>query len=98
MTTSIGYYDDRTVDNASSNIYGNLAVEYLINPAGTWRVKAYTRIGERDDNFYYLNEGFNNYVAGVALMYKQDFDFRNRNRNRSKTTRKEAKNTKRKTD
>lgn len=84
MTTSIGYYDDRTVTNAYNNIYGNLAVEYLINPAGTWRVKAYTRIGERDDNFYYINEGFNNYVAGVALMYKQDFDFRNRKKTKGK--------------
>jgi hypothetical protein len=86
MTTSFGYYDDRTVTSAYNNIYGNLSVEYRINPAGTWRVKAYTRIGERDDLFYYLDEGFNNYVAGVALMYNQDFDFRNRNRNRSRKT------------
>ena len=87
MSTSIGYYDDRKVTNAYQNIYGNLEVEYLINPAGTWRVKAYTRIGDRDDLFYYFDEGFNNYVAGVALMYKQDFDFRKRNR--SKKTRKD---------
>ena len=91
MTTSIGYYDDRNVTNAYNNIYGNLAVEYLINPAGTWRVKAYTRIGERDDNFYYFDEGYNNYVAGVALMYKQDFDFRNRNRHKSKKTKESKK-------
>ena len=66
-------------------------MEYRINPAGTWRVKAYTRIGERDDLFYYLDEGFNNYVAGVALMYNQDFDFRNRNRNKSKKTKESKK-------
>ena len=86
MTTSFGYYDDRTVTSAYNNIYGNLSVEYRINPAGTWRVKAYTRIGERDDLFYYLDEGFNNYVAGVALMYNQDFDSRNRNRNKARKT------------
>lgn len=91
MSTSIGYYDDKTVSNAYRNIYGNIAVEYLINPAGTWRVKAYTRIGDRDENFYYLDEGYNNYVAGVALMYNQDFDFRKRNKTKkssksSKTT------------
>lgn len=79
MTTSFGYYDNRAVTNAYQNIYGNLSVEYLINPAGTWRVKAYTRIGERDD-YYYLDDNFNNYVAGVALMYNQDFDSPRRNR------------------
>ena len=91
MSTSIGYYDDKSVSNAYRNIYGNIAVEYLINPAGTWRVKVYTRIGDRDENFYYLDEGYNNYVAGVALMYNQDFDFRKRNKTKkssktSKTT------------
>jgi hypothetical protein len=89
MSTSIGYYDDKTVTNAYRNIYGNLSVEYLINPSGTWRVKAYTRIGDRDDNFYYLDEGYNNYVAGAALMYKQDFDIRKRNK-----TKKNRKSTK----
>ena len=91
MTTSIGYYDDKLVSNAYRNIYGNITVEYLINPAGTWRVKAYTRIGDRDENFYYLDEGYNNYIAGAALMYKQDFDFRNRNRNKTKKSRKTSK-------
>lgn len=94
ITTSIGYYDDKLVSNAYRNIYGNIAVEYLINPSGTWRVKAYTRIGDRDEYFYYLDEGYsNNYIAGAALMYKQDFDFRNRNRNKTKKSRKTSKNT-----
>ena len=82
MSTSIGYYDDRTVENAYNNIYGDFTVEYLINPSGTWRVKAYTYIGQRDDYYYYLGNDYNNYVAGVALSYKQDFDSRKRNRNR----------------
>lgn len=75
MSTSIGYYDDRSADNAYNNIYGNFSVEYNINKSGTWRLKAYTYIGERDDNYYY-NENYNNYTAGVALAYKQDFDFK----------------------
>lgn len=94
MTTSFGYYDDRSVQSAYNNIYGNLSVEYRINPAGTWRVKAYTRIGERDDIFYYLDEGFNNYVAGVALMYNQDFDTRKRDRDKSKKSKEQKKSEK----
>ncbi len=82
MSTRIGYYDDRKVTDAYSNIYGDFSVEYLINKAGTWRLKAYTYIGQRDDTHYYDNP--NNYVAGVALSYKQNFDIRTRNRNKNK--------------
>ena len=94
MSTSFGYYDDRAVSNAYRNLYGNISVEYLINPSGTWRVKAYTRIGERDDLFYALDNNYSNYVAGGALIYKQDFDSRSRNRNKTK----KSKNTKKSTD
>ena len=73
MSTSIGYYDDRTAQAAYNNIYGDISVEYSINQSGTWRVKAYTYIGNRD-NTYYLYENAYNYTAGVALAYKQDFD------------------------
>ena len=83
MSTSIGYYDDRTVDNAYNNIYGDFTVEYNINKSGTWRLKAYTYIGQRDDNYYYLGNDYNNYVAGVALTYKQDFDGKKRNRKKA---------------
>lgn len=78
MSTRFGYYDDRSAQNAYNNIYGDLTVEYSINPAGTWKVKAFTYIGERDDNYNYLGDRYNNYVAGVALTYKQDFDSRKR--------------------
>ena len=86
MSTRIGYYDDRTSNGAYSNIYGDLTVEYVINKSGTWRVKAFTYIGERDDDYYYDNP--NNYVAGAALTYKQDFDTRKRNRKQGKTSKK----------
>jgi len=80
MSTSIGYYDDKTAD-ASNNIYGDFTVEYNINKEGTWKLKAYTYIGEHDENYY--NPDVNsqiNYTAGVALAYKQSFDSRQRRR------------------
>lgn len=72
MSTSIGYYDDRTYKSATNNIYGDLTVEYNINQTGTWKLKAYTYIGDRDRTYIYENP--NIYTAGVALAYKQDFD------------------------
>ncbi len=81
MSTRIGYYDDRTVSDAYRNIYGNFTVEYSINKSGTWRLKAYTYIGDRDNTYFYENN-YNNYTAGVALAYKQDFDNRKRTKNR----------------
>ena len=77
MSTRIGYYDDRTVSDAARNIYGNITVEYNINKAGTWRLKAFTYIGDRDNTYFY-EDNYNNYTAGVALAYKQDFDTRRR--------------------
>lgn len=94
MSTRFGYYDDRSVQNAYNNIYGDFTVEYNINPSGTWKVKAYTYIGERDNHHHYMDENYNNYVAGVALTYKQDFDGRTRNKKKvpqSKTTSKKTK-------
>ena len=77
MSTRIGYYDDRTATDAYRNIYGNLTVEYRINKSGTWRLKAYTYIGDRDNTYFY-EDNYNNYTAGIALAYKQDFDNRRR--------------------
>ncbi len=72
MSTRIGYYDDRTVSDAARNIYGNITVEYNINKSGTWRLKAFTYIGDRDNTYFY-EDNYNNYTAGIALAYKQDF-------------------------
>ena len=89
MSTRIGYYDDRTVSDAARNIYGNLTVEYRINKSGTWRLKAYTYIGDRDNSYFY-EDNYNNYTAGIALAYKQDFD----NRRKSKKIKIPKKNNK----
>lgn len=88
MSTRIGYYDDRNT-SSYNNLYGDLTVEYIINQSGTWRVKAFTYIGERDDYHYYDNP--NNYVAGAALTYKQDFDTRKRNKKQGKSKQKNKK-------
>ena len=85
MSTSIGYYDDKNAD-AANNMYGDFTVEYNINKEGTWKLKAYTYIGEHDENYY--NPDVNsqiNYTAGVALAYKQSFDSRQRRRMRLNT-------------
>ena len=72
LETSIGYYDDRNTQ-ALYNMYGDFTVNYNINREGTWKVKAYTYIGQRDETFYYQNDQIR-YTAGVALAYKQDFN------------------------
>ncbi len=80
MSTSIGYYNDKSTA-VSNNIYGDFTVEYNINKEGTWKLKAYTYIGEHDESYY--NPDFNsqiNYTAGVGLAYKQSFDSRARRR------------------
>ena len=71
IETSIGYYDDRTT-SALNNMYGDFIVNYNINPKGTWKLKAYTYIGERDE--YHFVDNQINYTAGVALAFKQDFN------------------------
>ena len=90
MSTSIGYYDDRNYKSATNNIYGDLTVEYSINQTGTWKLKAYTYIGDHDRT-YYIYENPNIYTAGVALAYKQDFDrvvIRNKEKKDSKRSKK----------
>lgn len=80
LSTSIGYYDDKNTA-ATNNLYGDFTLEYNINKAGTWKLKAYTFVGEHDENYY--NHDINsqiNYTAGVALAYKQSFDSRSRRR------------------
>jgi len=71
LETSIGYYDDRNAA-AINNVYGDFIVNYNINPKGTWKLKAYTYIGERDE--YHFIDNQINYTAGVALAFKQDFN------------------------
>ncbi len=86
MSTSIGYYDDRSSNSAYNNIYGNFAVEYNLNKSGSWKLKAYTYIGERDKDIFYEPTSYNNYTAGVAMSYKKDFDVRNKRKKKNDKT------------
>ena len=47
--------------------------------------------GATYDYYYYIGNEYNNYVAGVALTYKQDFDSRKRNRSKGKGKKKDSK-------
>ena len=64
-----------------NNMYGDFSVEYNINKAGTWKLKAYTYVGERDENYIY--DAQINYTAGVAVAFKQDFNSTPRRKNKS---------------
>ncbi len=87
METSIGYYDNKNQSNAN-NMYGDFTVEYSINPQGTWKVKAYTYLGQHEEDYILHNDQYN-YTAGVALAFKQDF---NTKRRRPKSASKKNKN------
>lgn len=89
LETSIGYYDDKNTQGFN-NMYGDFSVEYNINKAGTWKLKAYTYIGERDENYIY--DAQINYTAGVALAFKQDFDSPRRKNKSNKNRKKQQKN------
>lgn len=88
LETSIGYYDDKNTQGFN-NMYGDFSVEYNINKAGTWKLKAYTYVGERDENYIY--DAQINYTAGVALAFKQDFDSPRRKNKSNKNRKKQQK-------
>ena len=92
VETSIGYYDDQN-SQGINNMYGDFTVEYNINKEGTWKLKAYTYIGERDENYVLHNDQLN-YTAGVALAYKQDFNSIRRKNKSPKKDKKQKKHEK----
>lgn len=64
---NFGYREDPT--KMQDNFIGDVEVEYLLNPSGTWRVKAYNRYNEK---YYYT--GSSEHTQGVGIKYKKDFD------------------------
>ena len=60
-------YRDRTVN--TNQFIGDVDIEYLLNKAGTWRLKAYNRYNDQN---YYLRTAQT--TQGVGIMYKSDFD------------------------
>jgi hypothetical protein len=64
---NFGYRNDITLDNEA--MITDIDIEYLLNNAGTWRIKAYNHYNEK---FYYLDRATQ--TQGVGIIYKKDFD------------------------
>lgn len=64
---NFGYRNDITMDNEA--MITDIDIEYLLNNAGTWRIKAYNHYNEK---FYYLEHATQ--TQGVGIIYKKDFD------------------------
>lgn len=60
-------YRDKSLN--TTQFIGDFDLEYLINPAGTWRLKAYNRF---NDQTYFLRTAKT--TQGVGIMYQRDFD------------------------
>lgn len=65
---NFGYRKDENMTNKEAMIT-DVDIEYLLNNAGTWRVKAYNHYNEK---FYYISRSAN--TQGFGVIYKKDFD------------------------
>jgi hypothetical protein len=64
---NFGYRND--VNIGKEAMITDVDIEYLLNNAGTWRIKAYNHYNEK---YYYLGEVSN--TQGFGIVYKKDFD------------------------
>lgn len=64
---NFGYRND--VNIGKEAMITDVDIEYLLNNAGTWRIKAYNHYNEK---YYYLGRESN--TQGVGIVYKRDFD------------------------
>lgn len=60
-------YRDKSLN--TNQFIGDFDIEYLLNPKGSWRLKAYNRYNDQN---YYLKTATT--TQGVGIMYRQDFD------------------------
>lgn len=60
-------YRDKSLN--TNQFVGDFDIEYLLNPKGSWRLKAYSRYNDQN---YYLRSAAT--TQGVGIMYKVDFD------------------------
>ncbi|MDE5800687.1 MAG: translocation/assembly module TamB, partial [Paramuribaculum sp.] len=60
-------YRDKSLNNNS--FIGDFDIEYLLNPSGSWRLKAYNRYNDQN---YYLKSALT--TQGVGIVFKRDFD------------------------
>lgn len=63
---NIGYRDPST---SNTTFIGDFDVEYLLNRAGNWRLKAYNHFNDQN---YYLKSALT--TQGVGIMWQRDFD------------------------
>lgn len=63
---NLGYRDN---PNANNSFIGDFDLEYLINPSGSWRLKAYNHYNDRN---YSVKSALT--TQGVGIMFKKDFN------------------------
>lgn len=70
---NFGYRNDLAVNKEA--MITDVDIEYLLNNAGTWRIKAYNHYNEK---YYYTNSASRTDKAtqtqGFGIIYKKDFD------------------------
>lgn len=63
---NLGYRDPST---SSTTFVGDFDIEYLLNRAGNWRLRAYNHFNDQN---YYLKSALT--TQGVGIMWRRDFD------------------------
>lgn len=64
---NFGYRNDINIDREA--MVADIDIEYLLNNAGTWRIKAYNHYNEK---YYYTLRATQ--TQGIGIIYKKDFD------------------------
>lgn len=64
---NFGYRNDINADREA--MVADVDIEYLLNNAGTWRIKAYNHYNEK---YYYTLRATQ--TQGIGIIYKKDFD------------------------
>ena len=64
-------YRRNNLDINKEAMVTDVDIEYLLNNAGTWRIKAYNHYNEK---YYYTQSDKSPNTQGIGLVYKKDFD------------------------
>ena len=64
---NFGYRNDLNIEKQA--MVADVDIEYILNNAGTWRIKAYNHYNEK---FYYTMQATQ--TQGIGVIYKKDFD------------------------
>ncbi len=66
---SLGYAESHTFLQRTSNIIGDVNVEYKLTPRGNWRLKAFNRT-----NTFDIERLNTPYTQGVGIFFRKEFD------------------------